>query len=149
MDITISSKSYHLGTSGIDSQLKTRKSTTVTFAVCYKGGYEAKMLSKLYYTRELVIMHLCVPYQFLKNYNFSPTWTICISNESSNYSEFILVIKKYNYVFFEKRMNFKMFWFNFQRKKNLNTDYQKKKFTIPKMLFANDFQHQKKNLQKG
>ena len=33
MDITISSKSYHLGTSGIDSQLKTRKSTTVTFAV--------------------------------------------------------------------------------------------------------------------
>ena len=38
MDITISSKSYHLGTSGIDTQLKNRKSTTVTFAVWVDQG---------------------------------------------------------------------------------------------------------------
>ena len=38
MDITISSKSYHLGTSGIDTQLKNRKSTTVTFVVWVDQG---------------------------------------------------------------------------------------------------------------
>ena len=39
MDITIISKSYHLGTSGIDTQLKIRKITTVTFAV-YGAGLD-------------------------------------------------------------------------------------------------------------
>ena len=33
MDITTSSKSYHLGTAGTDTQLKTRKITTEAFAV--------------------------------------------------------------------------------------------------------------------
>ena len=33
MDMTTSSKSYHLGTAGTDTQLKTRKITTKAFAV--------------------------------------------------------------------------------------------------------------------
>ena len=75
--------------------------------------------------------------QFLKNDDFPPTWTICISNESWNHPEFIFGVKNYYYVWnFLKKFDFKIFLFNFlMKKKILIANFSKFFLTTPQFFF--------------
>ena len=75
--------------------------------------------------------------RFLKNDNFSPTWTICISNESWNHSEFIFDVKKYYCVWnFLKKLDFKKNFFSiFEEKKISIANFLKNFFYNPPIFF--------------
>ena len=75
---------------------------------------------------------------FLKIHTFSPTQTICISNESWNHSEFKSFPQ--NMIGFEKTSKIHKINFflneNFWRKKILNVNFSKKKFYDPPIFFS-------------
>ena len=75
--------------------------------------------------------------QFLKNDDFPPTWTICISNESWNHSEFIFAVKKYYCVWnFLKKLDFKKIFFSiFDGKKISIANFSKIFFYNPPIFF--------------
>ena len=71
------------------------------------------------------------------NGNFPPTWTICISNESWNHSEFIFDVKKYYCVWnFLKKLDFKKIFFSiFDGKKISIANFSKIFFYNPPIFF--------------
>ena len=75
--------------------------------------------------------------RFLKNDNFPPTWTICISNESWNHSKFIFATKKCYFVWnFLKKIGFQKFFFsNFEGKKISIANFLKNFFYNPPIFF--------------